>query len=113
MINRFDKLDWNEFNGAEKFKNGSEPFIFRSEKDVDGIIIGVTLVGDVNGIEICVYGGEEDEENIWTEEFKNATPNRIEGVMRHIIKALNLDGDWYAPDVTYALDHAFNGISNI
>lgn len=101
VLRRFTKIDWYAFAGAEKFKDGSEPFIFESERNG----VELALIGDANMIYLvmtCPDSGEEDM--VWEEEIK-ANPIRIEGIMRHIIKDLNLDGDWYAPDISYILDH--------
>lgn len=110
-IRRFTENDWHQTPEAKKFKDGSMPFIFESERN--GVYF--TLIGDVNGIEIELHGGEgeEYEQDIWTEDIENATCTKIKSIMKHIIKTLELDGDWYAPDVSYALDHAFSGISKI
>lgn len=101
MLRRFSRKDWYAFAGAEKFKDGSEPFIFYSERNG----IELSLIGDAKMIYLvmaCPDSGEEDM--IWEEEIK-ANPIRIEGIMRHIIASLNLEGDWYAPDISYTLDH--------
>lgn len=110
-IRRFTKSDWHQWAGAEEFKNGSDPFIFESERNG----VELTVIGDVRGIEVEMHSGEgaDEEQNIWVETIENATQSKIKDIMERIIKKLNLDGDWYAPDVSYALDHAFNGITKV
>lgn len=43
-IRRFNKNDWYTFAGAEKFEDGTDPFIAESDS--------FTIIGDPNGIEI-------------------------------------------------------------
>ena len=110
-IRRFTKGDWHQWAEAEEFKNGSDPFIFESERNG----VELTIIGDVRGIEIEMHGGEgaDEEQDIWVETIENATQSKIKDIMERIIKRLNLDGDWYAPDVSYAFDHAFSGITKV
>ena len=106
-IKRFSKNDWYQYGGAERFKDGSEPFIFSTERN--GVCID--LIGDARGVELNIYGNRdqddyEDEEMIWTEDIKT-TPKKMRAILKNIIKAYNLDGDWYAPDISYNLDHGY------
>lgn len=104
-IRRFDNSDFNAFAGAENFKDGSKPFIFETESTYGGVVI--YLIGDANMVYLLMTCPDNDEEDmIWEEEIKTSSI-RIEGIMRHIISELGLDtDDWYAPDISYILDHS-------
>lgn len=108
MIRRFTKADWNAFSGSEKFNDGSNPFIAVFENDYTGVVI----VGDINGVEVNLYSNIKDDcggmnwQKCWNE--GNNTPEEIKSFMEKLISDLGLDGDWYAPDISYALDHRWD-----
>lgn len=110
-IRRFNEWDWMGFADCEKFENGTDPWIFTAERNG----VELTLIGDVNGVELSFCSGDIEEDGLfWYENFETKlSPTRALGILRRMIKTLNLDGDWYAPDISYALDHAFKGISKI
>ena len=104
-IRHFDEMDWKQYNESERFQDGTEPFIFTTERNT----VSIDLIGDARGIEIDIYGEEvyeEEEEDgfTWHEDIRT-TPDKIQDVMKKVIRDFNLDGDWYAPDISYRLDH--------
>lgn len=101
-IKRFTQADWYAYAGAANFKNGEEPFIYKSTNSQG---VELVLIGDAQGIELSII--EDDDmlnEFIWSESLE-VHPIKMEGILRHIIEKLKLKEDWYAPDLTYILDH--------
>lgn len=96
---RFEKLDWDAYAGAEKFSNGSEPFIY--EQELNEGRTGVSIIADKNGIQISVFN-EDFEENTWLKSIE-LTACRAEGEMRQLVKVIRNFTD--APDIAYELDH--------
>ena len=104
-IRRFKKEDWYAFAGAEKFSNGSEPFIYEVELN-DGAV-GVTIIADANGIEIYMSGDPDNDDceyYAWLWE-KKLLAMKAEGEMRAMIREFDLEENPYAADVSYAIDH--------
>lgn len=60
-IRRFTELDWYAFVGAEKFADGSEPFIYEATFTDD--LTNLTVVADRNGISINI--NTEDDNIIY------------------------------------------------
>lgn len=103
-IRRFEKTDWYGFAGAQKFENGTEPFIstFTIDKKED---IEVTTIADAQGIEIYVYDDRADEGLIYSKDL-DLNSIQAEGELRHLVAII--DGYTNAPDLVYALDHTSN-----
>lgn len=103
---RFDKSDWYGFAGAERFSNGSEPFIY-SKLMNDGLV-ELTIIADRTGIEIFMYGDGDDNPDVWDKEIPNLSSLRAEGEMKKLIEYVKKFE--YAPDLSYELDHPSNTV---
>ena len=101
-IRRFKKTDWYGFAGAQKFKNGTEPFIsvFTIDPKED---IEVTAIADAQGLEIYVYDDRSGEGLIYSKDL-DLNSIQAEGELKHLVTAL--DGYNNAPDLVYAIGHA-------
>lgn len=97
---RFERLDWECYAGAEKFSNGSEPFIY--EREINNGACELVIIADKNGIQISLLC-EDFEDNTWLKELP-MTSIKAEGEIKHLIS--DLEELTYAPDISYALDHS-------
>lgn len=96
-IRRFTKTDWYGWAGCERFKDGSEPFIY--EHNLNNGETGVIILADATGV--AIYIGE-DEDLCWIVN-KPLNPVRAEGYMLALAEVIK---DYsYAPSLVYDLDH--------
>ena len=101
-IRRFNKNDWDGFAGAEKFADGTAPFIYEQEMN-EGLVAELTIVVDRNDIEITIasYDGQDK----WVKRVENPMSSlRAEGEIYHWAEFCK--GFTYAPALSYALDHS-------
>lgn len=94
---RFKKEDWYVLGGAEKFSNGTDPFIYERKLDGD---IELTIVVDCKGLDIFFYDIGEST-NYY--KFKEMSSVIAEGEIKHLIAYL--EKYTCASDITYVLDH--------
>lgn len=106
-IRRFTNNDWCGWGGAERFENGSEPFIY--EGNMNGGFVELSIIADKNGI--CIVITSEDGDNItmdtWEKEMK-LSALRAAGELKHIVDCVNAFDS--APELAYALDHNGKGL---
>lgn len=105
VIRRFTKEDWYGFAGAEKFRGGSDPFMY--ERDMNNGLIELVITADRNGIMVMLTDGEESD--TWYKELVDISALRAEGELRQIVA--RVEKFEYAPDLSYALDHGNEGLS--
>lgn len=104
-IRKFKKPDWEAYAGAEKFFNGTEPFIYEQEfSDAKG----VTVLADRNGIQILLFD-DSYEDNIWMKD-KELTELRALGEMRVLVSVIKSYND--LADLAYALDNPESELSD-
>lgn len=105
-IRRFTKEDWYGWAGAEKFENGSEPFIY--ERDMNDGFVEVTIIADKNGI--CVNISSNDGDDLTTDTWEkelSLSALRAAGELSHLVEYVEKFNS--APDFAYALDHNREG----
>lgn len=101
---RFIKEDWYGYAGAEKFTDGTDPFIYHNDMN-DGQVL-VTIIADTNGIEIYFTSNVDCDDNMyaWAKRFGQPVSSLVgEGELRAFIK--EVETFTYAPDLTYCLNH--------
>ena len=110
---RFTNTDWYGYAGAEKFDNGSQPFI------AEVYLTGgeAYIVADANGIGVDFYSGEEEVDGPVTF-VKESNPKGLpesslvaEAELRALLKAIESKETIF--DLVYSLlhpdDEAFKG----
>lgn len=98
---RFTKVDWYAWGGATKFNEKQDPFIY--ERELNGGLVGLTIIADKTGISIFISDNENDDYDIYYYKDVEYTSIRAEGELKHLIKYI--ENITYAPDLTYELDH--------
>lgn len=110
---RFTKTDWYGYAGAEKFEDGSQPFMASVDFE-DGA--GAIIVSDANGIGIDLYRADTDENKelgidvynpvSFIREHANRLPESsliAEAELRELLKAVDLQPTVF--DLVYELLH--------
>ncbi len=105
MIRRFTKEDWFGWAGAEKFKSGSEPWIY--ERTIEENRVELTIIADRNGAQIILTPNDEEEFAAWGYEQELtaiqahgliiALKNATEGYDQGMVLAYDLD-HWRKPE---------------
>lgn len=98
-IRRFTEVDWYGFAGAEKFANGSEPFIY--EANFSDNSANLTVVADRNGISIMINTKDDDIIYFKDSHFKSSL--QAEGEIRALARVIKSYTE--ASDLCYDLDN--------
>lgn len=99
---RFTKEDWYEWAGAEKFREGKDPFIYNRE--LDGEDISLTIIADKNGIAIYINEDLEDPIGYYRNDNDRVWQSLVaETELIHLIAYLNKYTD--AKDILFELEH--------
>ena len=123
---RFTKTDWYGYAGAEKFADGSQPFMASVDFE-DGA--GAIIISDANGIGIDLYRADTDENkelgidvydpvSFMREKQADKLPESsliAEAELRELLKAVDLQPTVF--DLVYELLHpqyeAFKGFERV